>query len=90
MSLRSSGPLSADGHIYEARSKRSDRDTKIALEKERGGSLGCADDVKGIDLKPREGFEADYFKIKDEIVLVTVQPGAVMRNFFATFVLQNF
>ncbi len=42
-------------------------------------------DIKGIDLKPREGFEADYFKIKDEMVLLTQQPGPVMRDIFATF-----
>lgn len=42
-------------------------------------------DIKGINLKPREGFEADYFKIKDEMVLLTEQPGPVMRDVFTTF-----
>ena len=41
--------------------------------------------MKGIDLKPREGFEPDYFKIKDEMVLLTETPGVVFENFFATF-----
>lgn len=41
--------------------------------------------IKGVDLKPRQGFEADYFKIKDEMVLLTERPGPVIRDFFATF-----
>ncbi|MEZ5822301.1 MAG: serine protease [Xanthobacteraceae bacterium] len=41
--------------------------------------------IKAIDLKPREGFDADYFKIKDEMVLLTDRPGPVMRDFFASF-----
>lgn len=47
-------------------------------------------DIKGIDLKPSEGFEADYFKIKDEMVLLTQRPGEVMQDFFATFGLTEF
>lgn len=46
--------------------------------------------VKGIDLKPREGFEANYFKIKDEMVLLTDRPGPVFQDFFATFGLTEF
>ena len=43
-------------------------------------------DLQGIDLKPREGFKKDYFKIKDdEMNLMTQSPGHVMENFFATF-----
>ncbi len=42
-------------------------------------------DLKGIDLKPREGFSKDYFKIKNEINLMTQSPGPIMNNFFATF-----
>jgi hypothetical protein len=41
--------------------------------------------IKGIDLNPREGFEADYFKIKDEMVLLTETPGAIFENIFSTF-----
>jgi len=41
--------------------------------------------AQGIDLKPREGFTKDYFKIKDEIVLLTQQPGKVISNLFASF-----
>lgn len=39
-------------------------------------------DIKGIDLKPRNGFERDYFKIDNDIVLLTEQPG---DNLFASF-----
>ena len=42
-------------------------------------------DLKGIDLKPREGFTKDYFKIKNEINLMTQSPGPIMNNLFATF-----
>lgn len=42
-------------------------------------------DLKGIDLNPREGFTKDYFKIKNEINLMTQMPGPVMNNLFATF-----
>ena len=42
-------------------------------------------DLKGIDLKPREGFTSDYFKIENEINLMTQSPGAIMDNLFATF-----
>jgi hypothetical protein len=41
--------------------------------------------IKGVDLKPRQGFEADYFKIEDEMVLLTQRPGPIMQDFFATF-----
>jgi hypothetical protein len=46
--------------------------------------------MKGIDLKPREGFEPDYFRIKDEMVLLTDRPGPVSNDFFATFGLTEF
>jgi len=42
-------------------------------------------DIKAIDLNPRGGFERDYFKINDEMVLLTERPGPVMRDFFASF-----
>jgi hypothetical protein len=42
-------------------------------------------DLKGIDLNPRQGFSEDYFKIKDEVNLMTQSPGPIMNNFFATF-----
>lgn len=42
-------------------------------------------DLKGIDLKPQEGFSRDYFKIKNEVSLMTQRPGPIMSNFFATF-----
>ncbi len=42
-------------------------------------------DLRGIDLKPRKGFSKDYFKIENEINLLTNSPGHIMNNFFATF-----
>lgn len=42
-------------------------------------------DLKSIYLKPREGFSKDYFKIENEINLMTQRPGPIMNNFFATF-----
>ncbi|MBT1516249.1 trypsin-like peptidase domain-containing protein [Bradyrhizobium sp. SRL28] len=42
-------------------------------------------DLKGIDLKPRKGFSKDYFKIENEVTLMTQSPGPIMNNFFATF-----
>lgn len=42
-------------------------------------------DLQGIDLKPREGFAKDYFKIESEMNLMTQRPGPIMNNFFATF-----
>jgi hypothetical protein len=42
-------------------------------------------DMKGIDLKPREGFSRDYYRVKDEFVLLTQAPGPVMNNIFSSF-----
>lgn len=42
-------------------------------------------DLKSIYLKPREGFSNDYFKIENEVNLMTQCPGPIMNNFFATF-----
>ena len=42
-------------------------------------------DLKGIDLKPRKGFSKDYFKIENEVNLMTQRLGHIMNNFFATF-----
>jgi hypothetical protein len=56
-----------------------------SLWKRNDAGVWVTHDIKGVDLKPREGFEADYFKIKNEMILLTQQPGQVMRDFFATF-----
>src|ERR1700677_4249431 len=56
-----------------------------SLWKKNEAGVWVTHDIKGIDLNPREGSEADYFKIKDETVLLTQQPGPVMRDLFATF-----
>jgi hypothetical protein len=66
-----------------------DRSEQIAILKsiwkKNEAGVWAVHDLKGIDLKPRQGFEADYFKIEDEMVLLTQQPGPVMQDFFATF-----
>lgn len=46
--------------------------------------------IKGIDLKPREGFPPDYFRMKDEMVMLTDRPGPVSEDFFTTFGLTEF
>lgn len=42
-------------------------------------------DLKSIALKPRNGFSESYFKIENEVNLMTQRPGHIMNNFFATF-----
>lgn len=42
-------------------------------------------DFKGINLKPRNNCEKNYFQIEDEMNLMTHRPGHIMENFFATF-----
>jgi hypothetical protein len=56
-----------------------------SLWKKNEAGIWVTHDIKGVDLKPREGCEADYFKIEDEMVLLTQRPGPVMQDFFATF-----
>jgi hypothetical protein len=47
-------------------------------------------DLKSLALKPREGFSADYFKIRDEMNLITAHPGEIMDSFFSTFGMTEF
>ncbi len=47
--------------------------------------LWTGHDLKGLTLKPREGFSKDYFKIKNEVTLMTQRPGPIMNSFFTTF-----
>lgn len=42
-------------------------------------------DVKGIDLKPRECFTKEFFRIKSQIELLSNQPGPSPSDFFASF-----
>ncbi|MCB1783108.1 MAG: trypsin-like peptidase domain-containing protein [Alphaproteobacteria bacterium] len=42
-------------------------------------------DLKALELKPREGCKTNYFKIKDEINLLTERPGAIFKDIFSTF-----
>lgn len=42
-------------------------------------------DIQGLDLKPRQGFTNKYFKIDDELNLLTNRPGPVMSSLFASF-----
>ena len=41
--------------------------------------------IQGLDLKPRKGFTDRYFKIEDELNLLTNRPGNIMNNLFASF-----
>lgn len=41
--------------------------------------------LHGLDLKPREGFEKDFFKIHSEMELLTQRPGPVMQDLFSSF-----
>lgn len=56
-----------------------------SIWKKNGAGRWSIHDIKGIDLKPRKGFEADYYQIENEVLLLTQQPGPVMRDFFASF-----
>lgn len=47
-------------------------------------------DMQGLELKPRDGYEPDYFKIKDEMHLLTQHPGAVMKDIFSSFGMTEF
>jgi len=42
-------------------------------------------DIQGIDLKPQKGFSKDYFKIKNDIHLLTQSPAPIMDDFFSSF-----
>jgi hypothetical protein len=56
-----------------------------SLWKKNEAGVWASHDLKGIDLKPRKGFSKDYFKIENEVNLMTQSPGPIMNNFFATF-----
>ena len=79
MSLRSSGL-----RLLTANSMKQNQSDGVAilksLWKKNKEGVWAVHDIKAIDLRPREGFEADYFKIKDEMVLLTQRPGPVMRD----------
>jgi hypothetical protein len=42
-------------------------------------------DMQGIDLRPRKGHSANYFKIENQISLLTERPGAIFQDLFASF-----
>lgn len=42
-------------------------------------------DIQGIDLRPRKGCAANYFKIEDQVALLTERPGAIFHDLFASF-----
>src|ERR1700685_2808704 len=56
-----------------------------SIWKKSAAGVWCIYDIKGIDLKPREGFKKDYFKIENEVNLLTQRPGHIMDNLFASF-----
>lgn len=41
-------------------------------------------DLRGFELKPREGFSGDYFKIQNDFNLMTDSPGLIKDNFFTS------
>lgn len=43
------------------------------------------DGLRVINLKPREGFQKNYFKIENEENSMIPKPGSIMNNFFASF-----
>lgn len=45
----------------------------------------CVHDLQPIDLKPKEGFSNTFFKVKNEMNLLTQRPGQIIENIFATF-----
>jgi hypothetical protein len=57
---------------------------KSIWRQDEAGAWACHD-LQGLDLKPRDGFSKDYFKIQDEMNLLTQRPGLVFDNLFATF-----
>jgi hypothetical protein len=42
-------------------------------------------DSQTLTLKPRVGFDARYFKVKNDVNLLTSHPGKIFENVFATF-----
>ncbi|MGO9932762.1 MAG: serine protease [Steroidobacteraceae bacterium] len=56
-----------------------------SIWKKNEAGVWASHDLKGIDLKPREGFTKEYFKIENEINLMTERPGHIINNLFATF-----
>jgi hypothetical protein len=42
-------------------------------------------DSQALTLRPRAGFDARYFKVKNDVNLLTSHPGKIFENVFATF-----
>jgi hypothetical protein len=47
--------------------------------------IWCVHDLQGIELKPQDGHKPDFFKIQDDVSLLTKRPVDIMENFFASF-----
>ncbi|MBL8596657.1 MAG: trypsin-like peptidase domain-containing protein [Devosia sp.] len=62
---------------------------KTIWQRGKGGAWS-GHDLQTISLKPRPGFSTDYFKIQDEMNLMTQSPGQVMDSFFSTFGMTEF
>jgi hypothetical protein len=45
----------------------------------------CVHDLQPIDLKPRMGDDANYFRIENDLNMMTQRPGPIFDNLFATF-----
>src|SRR5688572_14466185 len=62
---------------------------KTIWRKDESGSWS-GHDLKGLSLKPRKGYSAEYFKIEEEMNLLTARPGKVMDSLFSTFGMTEF
>jgi hypothetical protein len=56
-----------------------------SIWKQDAAGVWSVHDAQGIDLKPRKGYAADYFRIENDIKLLTHRPGAIFKDFFASF-----
>ncbi len=56
-----------------------------SIWKKNDAGVWTGHDLKSIGLNPRKGFAQDYFKIENEVNLMTQRPGYIMNDFFATF-----
>lgn len=56
-----------------------------SIWKKNEAGIWSVHNIQGIYLKPRDGFGKDYFKIKNEMNLLTQRPGNTFENIFASF-----
>jgi hypothetical protein len=68
-----------------AQTQKDDIGVLKSLWRKNEAGIWTVHDLKSMDLKPREGFEKNYFKIKNEVTLLTQSPGPVFESLFSTF-----